>query len=121
MEVPNTEDIMKKILALSLVAIATAVGCTSPSDNLCLESAECAGEEDPAQFCADAKADQDEDAKACSDACKSEGDALAQCVLDNGKCEEIEGTDVKAFGLATYGDECKDQAEAAATCAEDNC
>jgi hypothetical protein len=104
---------MKKILALSAFAILGVIGCASPTDNLCLKSAECAGEDDPAKFCSDAKDDQSDDDKACADTCKSQSDAFAQCELDNGKCED------KVFGAKAAGDDCKDQLKDLGDCAAD--
>lgn len=106
---------MKKILALSIVALAALVGCTSPGDQLCLTSAECAGEEDPAAFCTDAKNDRSEDEQACADACKAEGDAFAQCYLDNGECKD------EVFGDLDTFEACEAEATAAGECAEENC
>lgn len=105
---------MKKILALSAFAILGAVGCASASDNLCIEFQTCAEADDPAAECQEAKDDQDDDAKACSDACSAENNAFAQCYLDNSKCED------KLLTLDP-ADACNDEAEAVGTCVEDNC
>ena len=76
-------------------ALAALTGCPSPSDLYCVETAKCLGEKDPEQYCKDAAADRNEEQQACADKCKAENDALAQCCLDNGECDEIEGTDTK--------------------------
>jgi hypothetical protein len=105
---------MKKISVLLIAVAAVAVGCVSPGDQLCLTTAECAGEDDPAAFCQDAADDLDEDQQKIRDACKSEGDAFAQCFLDNGECKD------EVFGDADTLEACADEAEASAKCAEDN-
>jgi len=116
---------MKKIAVLFAVAAVAAIsGCASPSAQLCLKQAECAGEDDPATFCQDAQddIDADEDLKKAQDdrkaACGTEDDALANCLIANGSCDEIEGTDTKLFGLkASAADgECEDEAKASTDC-----
>lgn len=112
---------MKKIFALTTVALATLVGCATPTDNLCIEMATCAEEEDPETFCKDQKADQDEDEKACSDACSAENNAWAQCLIDNGECEEVAGTDTKMFGMTAMAEDCEELGTAASECVEEKC
>jgi hypothetical protein len=108
---------MKKIIVASLFAVGALTACPSPSDNWCLEVQKCAEKDDPAAECQKLKDDRDADEQKCADACKAEGDALATCILANGKCEE------KVFGgdPELYTDTCKSEAEDAAKCSEDNC
>ena len=110
---------MKKI-AFSLVAVVAAftTSCVSNEAQACLNAAECVGEEDPAAFCEDAKADTDE---ACADdenctkikeACAAEADAVAACTVANGTCED------EVFG-ATIPEDCEAEIEASTDCATD--
>jgi hypothetical protein len=109
---------MKKIaLTVSTLAIAVVTGCTSPSDNLCLQQAECAGEDDPATFCQEAKDDLDEDEQRIRDACAAENDAAATCLLENGECQDIAG--VQVFTTTDAAD-CEAEFEASAECVADN-
>lgn len=103
---------MKKFaVVFAVAAVAALSGCPSNSAQACLKAAECAEEEDPAQFCTDAEADCKDDCATIKEACTAEQDALAACLVTNGKCED------KIFGAAAFGDECKDQAEASTDCA----
>jgi hypothetical protein len=109
---------MKKLaLSLSSAAVALVAGCSSPSDNLCIEQATCAGEDDPAAFCQEQKADLDEDQQRVRDACQSQNDASATCLLENGSCQDLSG--VKVFTIDD-ADDCAEEFEAAAECAADN-
>jgi len=106
---------MKKIaLALAALAIAAITGCASPSDQLCVTTAECAGEEDPATFCQEAAADRSEAEQKLADACQAEGDAFATCSLENGECKD------KVFGGLDLLETCKTELEALAKCTTDN-
>ena len=111
---------MKKIVALFAVVAATA--CTSPAGQLCLKSAECAGEDDPATFCTDAETDcnEDEDCATARDdrkaACGTEDDALANCLVANGTCDDVAGTDIFGVEALAADGACEAEGKASAEC-----
>jgi hypothetical protein len=109
---------MKKRVALSwILSLVVVSGCSSPTDQLCLAQAECAGEEDPAGFCQKAKDELSEDEQKLFDACQTESDAVATCALERGECND------KSFqvdGAPPAGDVCGEEFLAFIKCASDN-
>jgi hypothetical protein len=106
------EDEVKKILAISLVSLAALTGCLSPAEQLCLDSATCAGEKDPAAFCQDAK--EEEASKCALEKCKAEADASAACTLANGECKD------EVFTVDP-ADACETESTALGECFLENC
>jgi hypothetical protein len=107
---------MKKfaVCFAALAAVVSASGCLSPSEQACIATQECAGEEDPAAKCTELKNDRSEDEQRIADACAAEGDAFATCFLANSECTD------EVLGDADTFEACADEAEASAKCAEDN-
>jgi hypothetical protein len=111
---------MKKIaLVFAALSVVAAAGCTSASTQLCLKSAECAEEEDPAAFCEDAEADCDADCTTVKGACSAEQDAVNNCLIANGTCDTIDGVDGNFFGLEALAADgaCETEGKDSADCA----
>jgi hypothetical protein len=104
-------------LVISLGALA---GCASPSDRLCEENLRCSGDEDPAATCAAEKAEctEDETCAADRDACQSQTDTLAQCVLDaESSCQ---GVGEASFYLPDDSGACADELDAFLACVSED-
>jgi len=88
---------------------------------VCLRSAECREEANPAQFCADQQADCDADpeCRAQRATCVAETNALVECLLANGSCDQIPGVDGAFFGFdaMSEGAACERLAAAQSACA----
>ena len=90
-----------------VISLAGLAGCASPSDRLCEENLRCAGDEDPAATCA-----------ADRDACQSQTDTLAQCVLDaESSCQGVGDT---SFYLPDDSGACADELDAFLACVSED-
>jgi hypothetical protein len=109
---------MKKRVALfSILSLVVGSGCSSPTDQLCLTQAECAGEEDPAGFCQKQKDGLNDDEQKAFDACQAESDAFATCALERGECK---AESFQVDGAPPAGDVCGEEFGAFFLCLSDN-
>jgi hypothetical protein len=106
---------MKNSLAL-LFAVASIVGCASAADRVCEENQKCQGAENPAEECAELRAECEEDEECAEgqEKCKEENEVLAQCVLNaESSCQDIGET---SFYLPDDEGACEDELEAFLEC-----
>jgi hypothetical protein len=68
------------------IVLGLLPACPSPTRHLCLEQASCAGQDEPETFCAELDEDLTRSQRRLRDACRSEDDALATCVIRRGAC-----------------------------------
>lgn len=86
------------------------------SDRACQLSAQCQGEEDPAEFCRVARADclEDPDCRRSIEECRAENAALIDCLLEHGRCED----GVFGGGLFEEGAVCDEVVQSLLDCIE---
>jgi len=103
---------------LAVVCLVSTVGCTSAADRLCEENARCAGEESPAEFCAEQRADcdEEEDCAEGRERCAEVNEKLSQCVLDD-ESSECRGVGEASFYLPGDNGACEQELKDFLDCA----
>lgn len=104
------------VASLALVALTFVVGCASAGDRLCEENQKCEGATDPAQECADLRAecDEDDECAASQEQCKAENEVVAACVLAaESSCRELGEA---SFYLPNDEEACSEELDAFLEC-----
>ncbi len=72
----------------------------SQPTQVCIISADCAGDPDPAATCGDEQRDCQAEALCRNDRarCADQEDLLAGCLLENGTCDDVNGQRANVFG-----------------------
>lgn len=103
---------------IGLIALLATTGCSSPTDQFCIENEKCQGTADPAAACAELKAECEEDAE-CAESeerCRAEGDAVSACVIAGpSSCKDV--GDEQLY-LPDDEEACADQLQALIECQE---